>query len=120
MEDKKQKMRVGLYIGNGPRPDDVEADMYVDMNGKDIGVFIGGVGKTFDKMPGLIEKASKENPKLSEELVDILNKYKKAKSNEEQKSVFGKIIDFGKRNEGSLVGAGALLLKIAHEWLTKN
>jgi len=117
MEEKDKKIKVGLYIGVGPKPDNVETDMYVDMTGKNIGVYISGVGQTTDRIPGLIKKAIKDNPTLSQELTDILDEYKKVKSNEEQKGVFGKILEFGRHNEDKLIGAGILLLKIAQEWL---
>lgn len=119
MDENNKKIKAGLYIGSGPKPDNVETDIYVDMTGKNVGVYISGIGQTADKIPNLIKKAIEDNPILSQELTDILDEYKKAKSNEERKSVFDKILDFGRRNERQLIGAGVILLKIAQEWLKK-
>ena len=68
---EEERISAGLYIGRGPKPENVEADMYVDMEGKNVGVYIGG-GKP-KTLVEILEEALRDNPKHASELQGFIN-----------------------------------------------
>lgn len=111
--DSNNKINVGLYIGQGPKPSNVNADMYVDMTGKSVGVYINGGAVNLKEE---FEKAIDENPS-SQELKDIYAEYQVRGNNpKDLESVYKKIIDFGKKNAGNLIGSANLLFNIANKY----
>ncbi|MCK4415882.1 MAG: hypothetical protein KAU84_01895, partial [Thermoplasmatales archaeon] len=47
------KKKVGIYIGSGSPPDDIEAGISVDMRGRDIGIMISGSADNPEDVPSI-------------------------------------------------------------------
>lgn len=112
--DENKKISAGLYIGTGPKPDNVDAGMYVDMEGRDVGVYIGA-GKP-QTLGNLLEKALQDNPTHRTELQSFLDEANTIPK-EQVKPFLERIVEWGNRNSGTLLGAANLLVNAADKML---
>ena len=115
MSDEK-KIRAGLYIGRGPKPENVDTDMYVDMEGKNVGVYIGGgQSRTLGE---ILEEALRDNPNHASELRNFI-KEAEATPREQMKPLLKRIVDWGNSNSATIVGAAQVLVTVAKTILEK-
>ncbi len=104
---EEKRISAGLYIGHGPKPENVEADMYVDMEGKNVGVYIGGgQPKTLGE---ILEQAVRDNPSHASELQGFLNKAG-VTPREQMKPLLKSIADWANANAPALIGATVQVL----------
>ena len=112
-----ERISAGLYIGRGPKPKNVDAGMYVDMTGRNVGVYISaGQPQT---LGDILEQALRDNPKHASELRSFIQEVKTT-SRENVKPLLQRIVDWGKANPATLTGAALLLLKVANTVLTQQ
>lgn len=114
--NEEKKISAGLYIGHGPKPDNVDAGMYVDMQGRNVGVYIGmGRPQTLGE---ILEQAIRDNPEHAAELQQFFREAS-VTPREQIRPLLTRIVDWGKKNSTTLVGAAQLLYKIASDMLDK-
>ena len=114
---ENKKISAALYIGCGPKPDNVDAGMYVDMQGRDVGVYISaGRPQTLGE---LLEQALRDNPKHATELQQFIQEATTT-PREQIRPLLTRIVDWGKGNSATLVGAAQLLINVANTMLQQR
>ena len=85
-----EKKKVGIYIGSGLPPDDIEAGISVDMNGRDIGIMISGSAdnpKEVPPIPEIMDSMGEQYPEHKPIIDSYKTQYEASGSKEEEDSI---------------------------------
>jgi hypothetical protein len=85
-----EKKKVGIYIGSGLPPDDIEAGISVDVNGRDIGIMISGSADNPEEVPPIpeiMDSLAEQYPEHKPLIDSYKTQYKASGSKEEEDSI---------------------------------